>query len=150
MLNEIFGDMRWIVPQLLAAMESAPHLFFDAVTQIKLDFWHQGRVALVGDACQCLTLLAGQGASMAMAGAYTLATALQKYEGDYDAAFQAYQDTMKPEIDKRQVVAQKLTKTFVPDSYLRIRLLNLFLKVAFLPGLNSIILNQVGAKSIIK
>ena len=35
--------------------------------------WHKGRVALIGDACGCLTLLAGQGSHMAMAGGYVLA-----------------------------------------------------------------------------
>jgi 2-polyprenyl-6-methoxyphenol hydroxylase-like FAD-dependent oxidoreductase len=149
-LTETFGGMGWIVPQLLEHVRQSPHLFFDAVSQIKIDPWYKGRVALLGDACQCMTLLAGQGASMAMAGAYVLATELEQANGDYQTAFPRYQTRMKPEIDQRQIEAQKLAKSFVPDSYLRIKLMGLFLKVAFLPGFKSIVARQIGAKSIIR
>ena len=149
-LTETFGGMGWIVPQLLEHVRQSPHLFFNAVSQIKIDPWYKGRVALLGDACQCMTLLAGQGASMAMAGAYVLATELEQANGDYQTAFPRYQTRMKPEIDQRQIEAQKLAKSFVPDSYLRIKLMGLFLKVAFLPGFKSIVARQIGAKSIIK
>lgn len=149
-LTQVFGQMGWIVPQLLEATKQSPQFYFDPVSQIKLTSWSKGRVALVGDACQCLTLLAGQGASMAMAGAYLLACELDQAEGDYQTAFPAYQDKLKPEIDHRQVEAQKLARSFVPDNKFSIWLMYLFLKVAFLPGLSSIFLRQIGAKSVIK
>jgi 2-polyprenyl-6-methoxyphenol hydroxylase-like FAD-dependent oxidoreductase len=107
-------------------------------------------VALVGDACQCLTLLAGQGASMAMAGAYRLAQALDQSAGEYQAAFQAYQDGLKPEIEQRQRQAEKLAGSFVPDSYRAIWLQNLFLKFAGFPVLKGMFLPLIGARSIIK
>ncbi len=44
---------------------------------------------------------------MAMAGAYLLANELHQANGNYRAAFQAYQDKLKPEIDQRQLQAQK-------------------------------------------
>jgi 2-polyprenyl-6-methoxyphenol hydroxylase-like FAD-dependent oxidoreductase len=130
-------------------METAPESYFDSVSQIELDLWHQGRVALVGDACQCLTLLAGQGASMAMAGAYLLAEQLNQAEGDYRVAYPAYQQKMKPEIDSRQRQARKLAKSFVPDNRFQIWLTYMVLKLMFLPGFRSLILKRVGAKSIV-
>ena len=36
-------------------------IYFDSLTQIVMPHWYQGRAALLGDACGCLTLLAGKG-----------------------------------------------------------------------------------------
>jgi 2-polyprenyl-6-methoxyphenol hydroxylase-like FAD-dependent oxidoreductase len=150
LLDQVFQSVGWIVPELLPRLREAPAIYFDPVTQIKLDGWYKNRVALVGDACQCLTLLAGQGASMAMAGAYILASELKKAEGDNRVAFQAYQDHMMPEVRERQQKAEKLAGSFVPKNRLAIWVTILFLKLSFLPGFRSLLVSQVGAKSIIK
>jgi 2-polyprenyl-6-methoxyphenol hydroxylase-like FAD-dependent oxidoreductase len=147
LLKEVYGDLGWVVPQLLAGMDESRHFYFDEVSQIRLDSWHQGRVALVGDACYCLTLLAGQGASMAMAGAYILADELRQAEGDYQAAFKAYQARLEPEIDERQKNAQGLAASFVPDNEFALWIMHQYLKVAFWPGLRELFIRQVGARS---
>ena len=54
-------------------MESTDEVYFDRVSQIRMDTWSQGRVGLVGDAAFCPSLLAGQGAALAMTAAYVLA-----------------------------------------------------------------------------
>ena len=149
-LAEVFQDQGWIVPQLMTATQQSPEFYFDEVAQIDLAPWHKDRVVLVGDACQCLTLLAGQGASMAMAGAYHLAEELRQADGDYTVAFPAYQDRLKPEIERRQEEAQKLAGTLVPDNRWSMWMMYLYLKVAFWPGFRSIFLRQIGARSIIK
>jgi 2-polyprenyl-6-methoxyphenol hydroxylase-like FAD-dependent oxidoreductase len=78
-----------------------------------------------------------------------LAAALHETGGDYHRAFPAYQARLKPEIDRRQVQAQKFANAFVPGGRLGIWLTYAFLKLAFLPGFRSLLLRQVGAKSII-
>ena len=50
--------------------------YFDSVSQVELPDWRSGRVTLAGDACQCVSLFAGQGASLALAGAFILAEEL--------------------------------------------------------------------------
>lgn len=150
MLAERLEHAGWIVPQLLDAAKRSDDFFFDAVAQIQLDDWHKGRVALVGDACQCLTLLAGQGASMAMAGAYLLADELHKANGDYRIAFPAYQTNLKPEIEKRQKEARGLAGSFVPRNKFEIGLSHFFLNAAFLPGFSALFKKQIGSRSIIK
>jgi len=147
---QVFSHHGCIVPQLVAATKQADHLFFDAVSQIKLDQWHKDRVALVGDACQCLTLLAGQGASMAMAGAYLLANELQQANGDYRVAFPAYQNMLQPEIVRRQSEARNLASSFVPPNNFAVSLTYLLLNMAFWPGFRTLFANQIGAKSIIR
>jgi 2-polyprenyl-6-methoxyphenol hydroxylase-like FAD-dependent oxidoreductase len=149
-LTKVFGDSGWVVPQLVEGTKHADDFFFDAVSQIQIDSWCQDRVALVGDACQCLTLLAGQGASMGMAGAYLLADELHKADGDHQAAFPAYQRKLQPEIIRRQKEARGLAGSFVPNNNLAIALTYFLLHVAFLPGLSTLFRNQIGAKSIIK
>ncbi|HJS19059.1 MAG TPA: FAD-dependent monooxygenase [Anaerolineales bacterium] len=145
-----FGTLGWMTPKLVEAAKRSDDFFFDGAAQIELEDWHKGRVALVGDACQCLTLLAGQGASMGMAGAYLLADELYKADGDYNVAFPAYQEKLKPEIERRQKEARGLAGGFVPDNRFGIALTYLFLKVMFMPGFRSLFRKQIGAESIIK
>lgn len=149
-LEKEFGRMGWVVPRVLEAMRSAERYYYDEVSQIELDFWHTGRVALVGDAAQCLTLLSGQGASMAMAGAYILAEELERSPGDHEAAFAAYQAALKPEIEERQLLARKFAKAFVPGSRTGMVIRDLFMNIMFLPGLRSFFLRRIGAESIIR
>ena len=149
-LRDRFENLGWIYPQLLESTQHVDHLFFDAVAQIQLDQWHQDRVALVGDACQCLTLLAGQGASMGMAGAYMLAEELHKADGDYKIAFPSYQQKLQPEIEHRQKDARGLAGSFVPRNKFEVGMTHFFLNAAFWPGFSTLFKNQIGARSIIK
>lgn len=59
-LCEVFAGMGWLTEQFLSDISSAQSIFMDAVIQIQMPTWHQGRVALVGDACDCPTLLSGK------------------------------------------------------------------------------------------
>lgn len=145
-----FGNLGWVVPRLVEETKQSGDFFFDAVAQIQLDNWYKDRVALAGDACQCLTLLAGQGASMGMAGAYLLADELHKADGEYKAAFPAYQERLKPEIQRRQKEARGLVGSFVPENNFAIAMTYFFLNAMFLPGFKTLFKNQIGAQSIIK
>ncbi len=72
-LSHVFADVGGECPQILAAMASVGNIYFDRVSQIRLDRWTRGRTALVGDAAACVSLMAGQGSILAMAEAYMLA-----------------------------------------------------------------------------
>lgn len=149
-LEKILGNTGWVIPQLFERMKKVEDFFFDAAAQIQMEQWHNGRVALVGDACQCLTLLAGQGAAMGMAGAYLLADELYKAGGDYKTAFPAYQQALQPEIERRQKDARGLAGSFVPRNHFEIALSHFLLNAAFWPVFRSLFARQIGAKSIIK
>jgi 2-polyprenyl-6-methoxyphenol hydroxylase-like FAD-dependent oxidoreductase len=69
-LRAEFGGAGWECPQILEAMESCGNIYFDRVSQIRTPNWSLGRVGLVGDAAFCPSLLAGQGAALAMIAAY--------------------------------------------------------------------------------
>ena len=83
------GD-GWRVPELLDRLRDADDLYFDAVCRVHVPRWSRGRVALVGDAASCVSLL-GDGSTKAIAGAYTLAEELAGTR-DHEAAFRRYQD----------------------------------------------------------
>jgi 2-polyprenyl-6-methoxyphenol hydroxylase-like FAD-dependent oxidoreductase len=68
-LREEFRNTGWITRDIVAAYPGGEPIYFDSVTQIEMRHWYKGRIALIGDACGCLTLLAGQDSHMAMAGA---------------------------------------------------------------------------------
>lgn len=63
-LRNEFAGAGWLAPH---ALDQAPEdTYYDVVAQIHMERWHSGRVVLVGDACQAVSLLAGQGSSLAV------------------------------------------------------------------------------------
>ena len=114
-LCEVFAGMGWLTEQFLADAPACTPVFMDTFTQIQMPTWHQGRVALLGDACGCPTLLSGQGASLAMAGAYLLARALHE-AATYQEAFQCYEQQMRPYVQAQQKNARRFARFFLPDT----------------------------------
>ena len=90
-LERRMADDGWVRPQLLHYMRTAADFYFDEMSQIKMDRWSKGRVALVGDAGYCCSPLSGQGTSVALLGAYILAGELAAAGDDYEKGFTSYQ-----------------------------------------------------------
>jgi 2-polyprenyl-6-methoxyphenol hydroxylase-like FAD-dependent oxidoreductase len=132
-LRDVFEDQGWKVPEILKIMDTAPDFYFDTVSQIVMREWANERVTLAGDACGCVSLVAGQGSALAMAGAYTLAGQLKNADGDYKTAFKKYEDIMKPVITAKQKMAEKFADSFVPDTKFGIWKRDTFSKFMFLP-----------------
>jgi 2-polyprenyl-6-methoxyphenol hydroxylase-like FAD-dependent oxidoreductase len=80
----------WELPSLLDRLSGADDLYFDSVSRVSLTAWSGGRVALLGDAASCLSLL-GNGSTLAITGAAALARALGASPDDHAAAFRAYE-----------------------------------------------------------
>lgn len=88
LLCQTFSREPWDEwPEIERQLEACEDLYFDEVSRMVLPCWSQGRVALVGDAVYCPSLLAGEGAALAMAGAYILARELERAGGDYAPGF---------------------------------------------------------------
>lgn len=112
-LQNAFKNEGWIIPALLENIKKTDNLFFDTLMQIEMPMWHHNRVVLVGDACQCLTLMSGQGASMAMAGAYVLANALHQHKNNIQQAFLHYETIVQSDIQQKQACARQFLSTFI-------------------------------------
>jgi 2-polyprenyl-6-methoxyphenol hydroxylase-like FAD-dependent oxidoreductase len=80
----------WELPRLLDRVGAADDLYFDSVSRVRLPAWSEGRIALIGDAASCMSLF-GNGSSLAISGAATLARALGAAPDDHATAFRAYE-----------------------------------------------------------
>jgi 2-polyprenyl-6-methoxyphenol hydroxylase-like FAD-dependent oxidoreductase len=138
MLVERFADDRWSeVAEILKRLESCDDLYFDSVSQIQMPAWSKGRIVLVGDAAFCPSLLAGEGAGFALAGAYLLAGELQRASGDHIAAYRAYEQRFRPFIERKQKAAQQFASSFTPKTRLGLFVRDLVLRfTAFSPVSN--------------
>ena len=132
-LRRIFGDMGWECPQILSAMADIDDLYFDSVSQIRMPRWTNGRVALVGDAAACPSLIAGEGAGLAIAEAYVLAGEIHASRGDLAAAFAGYENRMRPFLARKQKSAAKLVGAFVPKSAFGVAARNISTRLMRLP-----------------
>lgn len=128
-LTNVFADVGWECPQILSALESVGSLYFDRASQIRLDRWTKGRTALVGDAAACVSLMAGEGSSLAMAEAYILAGELLNCRGDHGAAFARYEQQLMPFLKRKQQSVAKTASSLAPKSAFGIRFRNLAVRL---------------------
>jgi 2-polyprenyl-6-methoxyphenol hydroxylase-like FAD-dependent oxidoreductase len=135
MLRTIYGDRSWECPEILAQLDAAPELYFDSVSQIRMESWTKGRVALVGDAAFCVSLVAGQGSALAMISAYVLAGALTRAEGRYAEAFRDYDKILREYVAKKQHGAERFAAAFAPMTRYGLWFRNQVLNACALPGL---------------
>ena len=92
-------------------------------------------MALIGDAAFCPSLLAGEGASLAMAAAYLLAGELQKTGGAAEVAFREYERKFRPFIEEKQRSAAQFATWFAPKTCLGIQMRNLAVRLTSSPQL---------------
>jgi 2-polyprenyl-6-methoxyphenol hydroxylase-like FAD-dependent oxidoreductase len=85
--------------------------YYDQASQIELDEWSKSRTVLLGDACQAVSLMAGQGASMAMGSAWVLADELRKAKGNPAEAAKKYHQRMQLGIKTGRTSARWLVPT---------------------------------------
>src|SRR2546428_1327163 len=114
LLSDVFASEAWEVPRLLEKLQTAPDLYFDAVSQIRMERWSHGRAVLLGDAGYCPALLSGQGLTLAMMGAYILAGELNVALGDHKLAFQQYEQVFRPIVSRVQKQAGASARFLVP------------------------------------
>jgi 2-polyprenyl-6-methoxyphenol hydroxylase-like FAD-dependent oxidoreductase len=112
-----FSGEGWRTRELLEELIRSRDFYFDKMCQIRMPSWTKGRVALVGDAAYCASPAAGMGGSLAIVGATALADAFQKYPGNFEAAFQEYNDSLRSFVEDVQAQAVNFgLEMFVPRS----------------------------------
>ncbi|MBJ6985472.1 FAD-binding domain [Luteimonas sp. MC1750] len=113
-LRDALAGIGWEAAGILSALEQVDDIYFDSISQIRMDAWAKGRVALIGDAAACPSLIAGEGAGFALAQAYILAGELHRHEGDIAAATTRYQRRLQAAVARKQKHAESLAASFVP------------------------------------
>jgi 2-polyprenyl-6-methoxyphenol hydroxylase-like FAD-dependent oxidoreductase len=120
-LTRAFAGMGWECPAILSVLQDVEEPYFDRISQIRMDTWSKGRVALIGDAAACPSLIAGEGAGFALAEAYVLAGEIHSHGADLDSALKSYAARLQPYVAARQRQAQKLVSSFVPATAFGVR-----------------------------
>ena len=134
MLRARFGDGAWECPQILDALDRTDDLYFDRVSQISVPKWSQGRIALVGDAAYCVSLVAGQGSALAMTGAYVLAGELARAAGRHAEGFTNYENRLRAFIEAKQQGAARFAGAFAPKTRWGLFLRNQVIRATAMPG----------------
>jgi len=121
-IREQFDGVGWRVAELLREVDGSGSFYFDELCQIRMPAWSRGRVVLVGDAGYCPSPAAGLGGSLAIDGAAALAEALRLHPGEYQRAFDEYEQKLRPLIDTIQAEAVRVgLETLVPRTEAAIR-----------------------------
>ncbi|KIH97374.1 FAD-dependent oxidoreductase [Streptomonospora alba] len=134
-LRTIYGSLGWVVPRALEACPSADEIYYDQVSQVRMPQWSRGRVTLLGDSCQAVSLLAGMGASLAVAGAHVLAEHLAGEE-TVEAALRRYEEEWRPVVEEKQEVGRRGARIFLPDSGWMLWARRIALRLSRLPGVD--------------
>ncbi|MBB6545328.1 FAD-dependent monooxygenase [Nonomuraea rubra] len=131
-LARAYQGMGWQTPRIIEAVRRAGNVYLDSISQVRIDRYAQGRVALLGDAGYGNTL-GGFGSGLAMVGAYVLAGELAAAGGDHRAAFAEYERQLRQyaKIAKNGNAGPMLA----PPTPARIRMRNRMLRSRFVMGL---------------
>ena len=114
-LRDIFASAGWECREILSALDDVADIYFDRVSQIKMERWSRGRVAIVGDAACCVSLLAGDGTGLALTEAYVVAGELHGAQGDYSTAFDNYERRLRPFVTGKQELGGQIRLVVCPD-----------------------------------
>lgn len=115
-IRSVFSDYRHRTPELLAAMPTDDTLYFDSISQVKLDHWFvNDRVVLLGDAAWGPSLLSGQGTSMAIVGAFVLVRELLAHHQLKDS-LASFRARMLPFVKANQDLARVGLGVVLPAS----------------------------------
>ncbi|MEU4689248.1 FAD-dependent oxidoreductase [Actinoplanes sp. NPDC023714] len=126
-LREAFADVPFA-----ASLPVPDDVYFDRVSQVVAPRWSSGRVVLAGDAAWCVTLFAGHGATLALTGADTLGAALAS-GGDIPAALASWEDTLRPQVTRRQRAARRGMAQYAPPTRLHLWLSEMTMRAVTLP-----------------
>lgn len=120
-LRARFAGVNWETGRILDGFAARPaEFYFERVEQVRTPRWSEGRVALVGDTAWGAPT--GMGTSLALLGAYVLAgeLAVERDRGgafDPARAFRAYEQRLRPHIDKTQRVPPGVPAAALPKSH---------------------------------
>jgi 2-polyprenyl-6-methoxyphenol hydroxylase-like FAD-dependent oxidoreductase len=112
--------------------------------------WHRGRVVLLGDSCSAVSLLAGQGASLAVAGAHVLAEHLSPIgstgTGEIGGALERYERCWRPVVEEKQRVGRNAARWFLPRTPTQLRVRRAVLALSAVPGIDRLVAGSLAGK----
>jgi 2-polyprenyl-6-methoxyphenol hydroxylase-like FAD-dependent oxidoreductase len=137
-IREAYAGMGWVVDAALDRCPPNDQVFYDLVAQVEMPTLSTGRTALVGDAGMAVSLLAGQGASLAAYSGYMLARHVHDAV-DIPRALAAYQRDLAPVVARQQRAGRRAANWIIPIHRWQITLRNVVVRAAGLPGLSRLL-----------
>ncbi|KAM0545127.1 hypothetical protein ACHAPJ_011472 [Fusarium lateritium] len=119
---KIFEDAGWQAPRLIKAMYETEDFYAQSIVQIKTKTWSKGRVVLLGDAGYAPSPLTGVGTTLALVGACVLGGEIARHSNDIPRALKAYEDTLRPYVEKSQKIPSFIPGIAYPETNFAIRL----------------------------
>jgi 2-polyprenyl-6-methoxyphenol hydroxylase-like FAD-dependent oxidoreductase len=113
LVTAAFAGGGWRTPEVLERVYETDDLYFDAAAAVKLPSWTSGRIALLGDSSAAASFL-GDGSSLAIVGADTLAAELVASPGDPVAALRRYEERHRRRTDPVQRQADLGGRLMIP------------------------------------
>ena len=138
LLQKLFADAGFEASRVVSGLKDANDFYFEAIGQIKLDKWSQGRVTLVGDAGYCASPSSGMGTSLALIGAYILAGEIGRHQ-DHTEAFRQYEALMRPYVARAQKMPSVVMYITSPQTRTGIALRNAVFSFAAKPVITRLI-----------
>ena len=139
------SGLGWLVPRALEACPAPDEVFYDHVAQTQAPSWSSGRAVLVGDSAYAVSLLAGQGASLAVGGAYRLGEELARARS-VEEGLRAYERGWRPVAEERRKAALRTAQWFLPRSKARLRARRVMLGLLGLPGTSRLLARMLTGK----
>lgn len=142
-LRTHFADLSPTVDRLL--QRCPEHPYDDVVAQVVMPAWHRERAVLVGDACGAVSLLAGQGGALAIAGAALLGDLLGPVASaaaipDALAEFEA---RWRPTVETGQASGRRAAASFLPANRAQRFLRRVIIRASGLPGVDRLIAREI-------
>ena len=142
-LRREFAGLGNAVDRLL---ELCPeHPYDDVVAQIVMPGWQKQRTVLVGDACGAVSLLAGQGGSLAIAGAALLGDVLGPVTApeEISSALAEFERRWRPVVEEAQAAGRRAASSFLPANRTQRLLRRWIIRASHLPGIDRLIARQI-------
>ncbi|MET1044447.1 MAG: FAD-dependent monooxygenase [Microbacteriaceae bacterium] len=142
-LRREFAGLGQAVDRLL---ELCPeHPYDDVVAQIIMPGWQRGRTVLMGDACGAVSLLAGQGGSLAIAGAALLGDILGPVASPdrISSALTEFERRWAPVVEVAQAAGRRTASSFLPANRVQLLLRRWMIRATHLPGVDRLVARQI-------
>lgn len=142
-LRREFAGLGQAVDRLLELCPAHP--YDDVVAQIIMPGWHRGRAVLVGDACGAVSLLAGQGGSLAIAGAALLGDVLGPVTSPkaIGSALTEFERRWRPVVEDAQAAGRRAASSFLPANRTQRLLRRWIIRATHLPGIDRLVAREI-------
>ncbi|MFC7457655.1 FAD-dependent monooxygenase [Brachybacterium sp. GCM10030267] len=145
--SRLRAEFSGLHPLVDTALEQAPASFYDdLVAQSAAPTWSRGRVVLAGDAAHAVSLLAGQGTSLAVAGAEALARSLRAAGPHVEVGLRDYERRWRPVVERAQRAGRRSAASFIPANGVQLRVQQVARRTLSIPGVSRLLAPQfIGA-----